>query len=114
MIPYNIIDPEIPIPQAFDYIHFGWAKVIVSVGAIASLATWLNKFDFKLSFYLAFSISFNYLSLYAAMFPMPRVVYSLASDGLIFRFLAYIMPRLKTPVAAAISSGLFAGNLIFV
>ena len=44
------------------------------------------------------------------MFPMPRVVYSLASDGLIFKFLGYVLPRFKTPVAAAISSGLFAGE----
>jgi amino acid transporter len=44
------------------------------------------------------------------MFPMPRVVYSLSSDGLIFKFLSYVIPQLKTPVNAAISSGLFAGN----
>ena len=45
------------------------------------------------------------------MFPMPRVVYSLASDGLIFKFLSYVMPSLKTPVAAAFSSGVLAGVL---
>lgn len=43
------------------------------------------------------------------MFPMPRVVYSLASDGLIFKFLSYVIPKFKTPALAAISSGLFAG-----
>ena len=42
---------------------------------------------------------------------MPRVVYSLASDGLIFKFLSYVMPSLKTPVAAAFSSGILAGIL---
>jgi len=40
MIPFNIIDPDIPIPQAFDYVGMAWAKNLVSVGAIASLATW--------------------------------------------------------------------------
>jgi amino acid transporter len=44
------------------------------------------------------------------MFPMPRVVYSLASDGLIFKWLAILMPKLKTPVTAAVFSGLFAGK----
>ena len=42
---------------------------------------------------------------------MPRVVYSLASDGLIFKRLAYVLPKLKTPVAAAVSSGLLAGMI---
>lgn len=40
MIPFYLIDPEIPIPQAFDYVGMGWAKYFVSIGAIASLATW--------------------------------------------------------------------------
>lgn len=42
-------------------------------------------------------------------YQMPRVVYSLASDGLIFKWLSILMPRLKTPVTAALASGLFAG-----
>ncbi len=48
------------------------------------------------------------------MFPMPRVVYSLAADGLIFRGLSYVLPGVKTPVAAALSSGLFAGILCLI
>lgn len=40
MIPYYIIDPEIPIPQAFEYVGLEWAKILVSIGAIASLVTW--------------------------------------------------------------------------
>ena len=45
------------------------------------------------------------------MFPMPRIVYAMASDGLIFRFLSYIMPTFKTPVLAALTTGLLAGML---
>lgn len=40
MIPYYIIDPEVPIPQAFDYVGLEWARILVSIGAIASLITW--------------------------------------------------------------------------
>jgi len=40
MMPYYLIDPFIPFPQAFDLAGFTWEKYIVSVGAIASLATW--------------------------------------------------------------------------
>ena len=43
------------------------------------------------------------------MFPMPRIVYSLASDRLIYKWLSILMPKLKTPVSAAIFSGLLAG-----
>lgn len=44
------------------------------------------------------------------MFPMPRVVLSMARDGVIFRFLAKVNSRLKTPVIATLLSGALAGN----
>lgn len=47
------------------------------------------------------------------MFPMPRVVYSMASDGLIFKWLSWIAPKLKTPTAASLFTGLFAGKISF-
>ena len=34
------------------------------------------------------------------MFPMPRVVYSMASDGLLFKWLAWITPKFKTPAGS--------------
>ena len=41
MIPYYMVNPDTPLPQAFDYVGLGhWANLIVSIGAIASLATW--------------------------------------------------------------------------
>lgn len=48
------------------------------------------------------------------MFPMPRVVYSMASDGLIFKCLGWVAPKLKTPAAASISTGLFAAVLVLL
>jgi len=45
------------------------------------------------------------------MFPMPRIVYSMASDGLIFKFLAKLTPRFKTPFVASIITGLFSATL---
>jgi hypothetical protein len=41
MIPYYMVNPDTPLPQAFDYVGLGhWANLVVSIGAIASLATW--------------------------------------------------------------------------
>jgi hypothetical protein len=40
MIPYYLIDSAAPYPSAFAYVGYDWAKYIVSIGAIISLATW--------------------------------------------------------------------------
>jgi amino acid transporter len=45
------------------------------------------------------------------MFPMPRIVYALSSDGLIFKFLSKLIPRLKTPAIAACVTGFLSGLL---
>ena len=88
MIPYYIIDPDTPLPHAFDYVNLNWAKNFVSFGAILSLST----------------------CLYAGMFPMPRIIYSMASDGLLFKCFANIMPKFHTPYIASIFSGFCAGT----
>lgn len=42
---------------------------------------------------------------------MPRIVYSMADDGLIFKFFGMVLPKLKTPYVASIVTGLFAAIL---
>ncbi len=86
MLPYFLIDDLAPMPEAFRYIGSDWARYLVAVGAICSLST----------------------SLLGGMFPLPRVLYAIASDGLIYRFLARINKRLKTPFIATIISGFLA------
>lgn len=44
------------------------------------------------------------------MFPMPRVIYAMAEDGLLFKVLARINDRTKTPVIATLTSGIIAGK----
>lgn len=71
----------------FEQVGLPVAKMIITVGAIAGLTT----------------------SLLGALYPLPRIQYAMASDGLIFRALADVNPRFKTPLKATTISGIFAG-----
>jgi len=51
-----------------------------------------------------------FASLLGSLFPLPRVLYAIASDGLIFRWIAWIHPRLQTPVVATIIGGVASGK----
>ncbi|VDP66786.1 unnamed protein product [Echinostoma caproni] len=48
------------------------------------------------------------------MFPLPRILYAMASDGLIFRLFGRINRRFKTPLIGTVISGVFAGILAAV
>uniref|UniRef100_A0A8C0DW01 Cationic amino acid transporter C-terminal domain-containing protein n=1 Tax=Balaenoptera musculus TaxID=9771 RepID=A0A8C0DW01_BALMU len=87
MVPYYQIHPDSPLPHAF--LHVGWApaRYVVAVGTLCALTS----------------------SLLGAMFPMPRVIYSMADDGLLFRGLARIHARTRTPIMATLASGTLAG-----
>jgi amino acid transporter len=42
MIPYYLIDQNAPMPDAFHYVHWDWARYLVAVGALVSLSTWYD------------------------------------------------------------------------
>ena len=44
------------------------------------------------------------------MYPMPRIVYTMASDGLLFSPFAKILPKIKTPWVATLVTGIIAGE----
>lgn len=46
--------------------------------------------------------------------PMPRIVYAMAKDGLLFRCLAAVHPRFKTPFTATLLTGSLAAVFAMV
>lgn len=41
---------------------------------------------------------------------MPRVIFAMAEDGVLFKVLARINPKTKTPLIATMTSGVVAGE----
>jgi len=52
-----------------------------------------------------------FTTLIGCLFPIPRILYAMSSDGLLFDFLSTINEKTKTPFVAAIICGISAGLL---
>ncbi|XP_055693350.1 cationic amino acid transporter 2-like [Lutzomyia longipalpis] len=89
MLPYFEQDVNAPLPHVFRV--YGWtvAQYIVSIGAIFGLCA----------------------SLMGSMFPLPRVIYAMSIDGLIFEFMGRVHPRFKTPMIGTLIAGFLTGTL---
>lgn len=70
MVPSTDIDADAPLMEMFAAHGCMFAKYIVAVGSIAGLT----------------------VSLLGSLFPMPRVIYAMAGDGLLFKSVLLFSP----------------------
>eukprot|EP00057_Strongylocentrotus_purpuratus_P000890 XP_001185973.2 PREDICTED: high affinity cationic amino acid transporter 1 [Strongylocentrotus purpuratus] len=92
MCPYFLLDEEAPLPVAFDKVGWTVARYVIGMGGICGLIT----------------------SLYGCMFALPRFLYSMAEDGMLFKFLGEVHSHFQTPLYACLTSGIIAGMITLV
>nr|CAD7418630.1 unnamed protein product [Timema cristinae] len=68
MVPYWSLNVGAALPEAFGSIGLTWAKYVVSVGALCGMTT----------------------TLFGSLFSLPRCLYAMAADGLLFSFLGSV------------------------
>lgn len=78
-----------PLPYIFEKLEMHFAKWTILVGVLAGLST----------------------SFVGGFLPLPRILYAMARDGVIYRVLAVVSKRFKVPIVATILGGLLIGCL---
>jgi APA family basic amino acid/polyamine antiporter len=86
MVPYNKIDINAPVSNAFAQVGLPWAQFLISLGAIAGITS----------------------VLLVMMLSQPRVLLAMARDGLVPKeFFSAVHERFRTPWKSTMLTGLF-------
>ncbi|XP_070076069.1 cationic amino acid transporter 4 isoform X2 [Equus caballus] len=89
IVPWHSLDPDSALADAFYQRGYSWAAFIVAAGAICAMNT----------------------VLLSDIFTLPRIVYSMASDGLFFQVFAHVHPRTKVPIVGILVLGVLMAFL---
>ncbi|XP_060659403.1 cationic amino acid transporter 4 [Drosophila nasuta] len=92
MIPISEINPAASLPEAFGQLQLPWAKYIISIGALCGMTT----------------------TLLGSLYALPRCMYAMASDGLLFSCFGRINTSTQVPLLNLIISGLLSAALALV
>ncbi|KAI5094649.1 cationic amino acid transporter 4, partial [Silurus meridionalis] len=83
MVPWNTLDPNSALSDAFFRRGYSWAGLIVAVGSICAMNT----------------------VLLSNLFSLPRIVYAMSEDGLFFSVFSRVNPVTKVPIIAILVFG---------
>jgi APA family basic amino acid/polyamine antiporter len=90
MVPYNQINIDAPVSDAFRQVGLPWAQLLISIGAIAGITS----------------------VLLVMMLSQPRILLAMARDGLLpTGFFGAIHERFRTPWKSTILTGIFVATL---
>ncbi len=90
MVPYNHINIDAPVSDAFLQVGLPWAQLLVSIGAVAGITS----------------------VLLVMMLSQPRIFLAMARDGLLpTEFFGAVHPRFRTPWKATILTGVFVATM---
>lgn len=89
MVSYDKLDKFAPLPEAFKAAGIPAAKYVIAIGGLCALAG----------------------SLMSGIFAVPRIMYSMASDGLLFKFFARIYERTNVPLISIAFAGVLSAIL---
>ena len=90
MVPYNQINIDAPVSDAFRQVGLPWAQLLISIGAVAGITS----------------------VLLVMMLSQPRIFLAMARDGLLpTGFFGAIHERFRTPWKATILTGVFVATL---
>ncbi|KII71906.1 Cationic amino acid transporter 2 [Thelohanellus kitauei] len=84
MVPYYELEKGAPLASAFSSVGLRWAGSVISLGAMFGLTS----------------------SLIGSLFPLPRIVFSMANDGLLFSYFSKINAKSEVPVNATVFPGI--------
>lgn len=90
--PYNKLDYGAALPKAFEHRGAYFAKYIIAAGALCGMTAAIN----------------------GGLFPLPRLLYAMATDGLIFKCFACVSKRTEVPFVGTLFSGILAGILAMI
>jgi len=90
MVPYNKINIDAPVSDAFRQVGLPWAQFLISLGALSGITS----------------------VLLVLMLSQPRIMLAMARDGLVpSKFFGAIHEKLRTPWKSTILTGLFVALL---
>ncbi|KAK7336301.1 hypothetical protein VNO77_16837 [Canavalia gladiata] len=91
LVPYNVIDPDTPVSSAFAKHGMKWAAYFINAGAFTALCS----------------------ALMGGILPQPRILMSMARDGLLPPFFSDIRKQSQVPVKSTVVTGIAAAVLAF-